>query len=621
MAADPSVSPRSRIARFGVYELEFASGELRRGGVRIPIQDQPARILEYLLEHAGEVITRDELRQRLWPAEFVEFDHSLNTAIRKLRASLDDSADNPRFIETLARRGYRFIAPVSWDGEEAAPTPALMAAPRRVPRAAIITVAAVGIAVFAAAILYFRRTAPAAKSVDSVAVLPFINADRDTQHINDGLTEMLIDTVSRLPGLRVMAPTTVFRYKDRAIDPKRAGQELGVGAVVTGRIRVESGNYIVRVELIDTSDGAQLWSNRYDAATSELPSVGNRIADDLATELRHGDHSTEGRPRYAPTAEAYELYTRGLFAWKKRQSTKDLQDALQYFTAATKQDPKFAAAYAGLSNTYGVMAGYGLISAAEGTAHVIANGQKALDLDPSNAEALTSIATTKFRNVWDFPGAEADYRRALAINPNYATGHEWYSDFLRDMGRPVEARREIDLARSLDPLSTPIMTMKCYNLYYERRYREAIAFVHRMRAVEPTFSAPVCTVNSFLAAGDYDGLVAEARTFGIGNVAGHTGQIADPITADSREAFLRNWLDLLLGDEHRNERQVAIAMVYAQLGDRDRAFSWLEQAYQGRTSHVTDIGVEPLLDPLHDDPRWVNLLRRIGLPNVQPANS
>lgn len=613
MAADPTPSSRPRIARFGVFEVDLASGELRRDGIRVPIQDQPARILGYLLERAGEVVTRDDLREHLWPAEFVDFDHSLNTAIRKLRAALDDTADNPRFIETLARRGYRFIAPVSWAGQELHEATPFVPKPS-INRAAIATVAIVAIAMFAAAIFFFQRSTPAPQAIDSIAVLPFKNADPASQHINDGLTEMLIDSMSHLPQLRVMAPTTVFRYKD--VDPKRAGKDLGVSAVVTGRIRRDNDHYGLRVEMIDVRDGAQVWSARYDATPSELPSVQTRIADDLASQLRRGVHATS-HP-YTTNPEAYELYTKGLYAWNQR-GRDDLNRALEYFNAAAAKDPNFAAAYSGLAKTYGVMVGFGLLPVPEGTTKVVANAQKALDIDPNNAEALVSLASTKYRNLWDFAGADADYRRALELDPNYATGHEWYSDLLRTMGKWDAARSEIELAYKLDPFSGPINIMRSCHYFYERRYREAIAVSRKAGELDPRFDASFCVMASFLALGDVESAAKEMRRCRF--VTNHN-RIADAFQSGGREAFLRTWeQELETGIAQTGDQSVGIAMLYAQLGDHDRAFEWLEKACDRRVSRLTNINIEPGLDPLHSDPRWDPLLKRIGLPKVQPPKS
>jgi adenylate cyclase len=450
-------------------------------------------------------------------------------------------------------------------------------------------------------------------------VLPFVNQNAATQYVSDGMTEILIDTLARLPRLRVMAPATVFRFKGTHVDPKQIAKELSVEALVTGQIRRQDERYAIRAELIDAADGAQLWSARFDVPVSELASIQNRIADELSTRLRGGEHGAS-TGRRATSAEVYELYTKGLYAWNRR-GKEDLKNAVADFDRAVALDPQFAPAYAGLANVYGVMIGYGWITVPEGTAKVVANAQKALDLDPNNAEALVSLATTRFRNLWDFAAAGADYRRALALNPNYATGHQWYADYLRVMGRWEEARREIDLASRLDPFSMPIKTGMCFGYYSERRYREAIAFASRNENRDAGFGIPFCIQTTLIEMGDLDGAIAlMKKTKTLPWLC--LPEMDSASRRDGSRGFFSQWIKCILADSRANagEPAVLIAELYSRLGDRDRAFAWLERGYAMRISTIAVINIDPALDPLHDDPRWDDLLRRIGLPKVQPPN-
>jgi len=606
----PRTEPR--VARFGTFVADLRTGELRRNGVEVRIQVQPFRILGLLLERAGEIVTREELRERLWPTEFVDFDHSLNTAIRKLREALDDSHENPRFIETLARRGYRFIGPVTWESQSV---------PRPKNRLLIpIAMAVLLMAAVAALILVRSRPTPAApNAIDAVAVLPFTNDDPQTQHLSDGLTEILIDTLSRLPDLHVMARTTVFGYKGKPVDAKDAGRALNVNAVVVGNVRHRGNDYAIHVELIDVKDGTQLWGERFDATTGSLSTVQSHISDVLTLQLRQGV-SRERRQmiaqRYTRDPRAYDAYLWGLYAWNKRDKA-NLHNAIKWFSEAIDRDPQFAEAYAGLANTYGVMVGYGVMPVSEGTAKVMSAAQKALRLDPNNAEALVAIATTKYRNLWDFAGADVDYKRALALNPNYATGHQWYSDYLRTMGRWTEARREIATARQLDPRSWPINTMACYQLYYERRYREAIETSRRAEQIDPNLAAPYCVSQSLLALGDIDSSLKVLE--GVKLPVAICEQIAAAYRRAGPRGFFRKSAELLERRQSDNvETPVEIAEFYARAGDKDRAFAWLEKAYQRRVSRITNINIEPAFDSLHSDPRFDDLLRRVGLPKVNP---
>lgn len=588
----PQTDHSSRIARFGAFEVDLHTGELRRAGKVVRIQVQPFRILSLLLERAGEIVSREELRERLWPSEFVDFDHSLNAAVRKLREALDDSADNPRFVETLARRGYRFIAPVTWDNE---------GVPAKTRRWPLIAAAAAVVIAAVALFMLFRPRAATPNPIDAVAVLPFTTNDPQLQYFSDGLTEILIDRLSRVPNLRVMARTTVFAFKNA--DARKVGRQLGVSGVITGNVRRDGARYQVHVELIDVNDGTQLWGDQFQATSATLSSLQSQISDALTSELRQGVSREERRAvasRYTRDAEAYDHYLWGLHALNNR----DLPHALDWFNQAVARDASFAEAYAGLANTYGVMVGYGRIPAKQGIDKVLGMARKALELDPNNAEAIVSIATTKYRNLWDFRGAEADYRRALAINPNYATGHEWYADYLRNMGRWEDARREIELAHRLDPRSPPINIMMCYQLYYERRYREAIAYSRQVSAACPDCAAPTCVANALFALGHIDDAL-------------YASGEALPVPKDPKEFFAKAavWLQHHQGSA---ETPVAIAAMYARAGKADDAFSWLEKAYEARVSMLTNVNIDPAFDSLRTDPRYDNLLKRIGLPRVTP---
>lgn len=599
-----------RNARFGVFELDVQTGELRRDGVKVRLQEQPFRLLSMLLERPGEVVTREELRERLWPAEFVDFDHSLNAAIRKLRTALDDAADNPRFIETLARRGYRFIAPVSWSSDRVVAQPP---SPRRLP---LIGVAIAALVVIVAVVLVRQRMAPAHETVSAIAVLPFTNQDARTEYVSDGLTEILIDQLSRLPDLRVMARTSVFRFKGKTMDPKSAGNELKVAAVVVGNVRPEPDGYAIHVELVDVRDGTQIWGSQYHTRAADLPLAQSWIADDLSRELRRGLDPTRRRAlarSYTRSSQAYDLYLKGLYAWNKR-TRDDLEASIRYFKQALDLDPQLAAAYAGLANAYGVMTGYGILPAKDGVIQVTTAARKALELDPANAEAYTSLATTKFRNFWDFPGAEHDYRRALALNPNYATGHQWYADYLWSMGRWTEARREIDTAYKLDPFSMPITSAMCWSLVTERRYRDAIAFDQRAEKLDPRFANGPCVYRAYLGLGENDAAAA-GMIRSVPNPAAATA-LANAYRKSGRRGMIamiqQYWIQQQGSD---SSTPVAIAATYAELGNKDEAFAWLEKAYEQRVSRLTSFHVDPVFDPLRSDPRYDDLLRRIGLPH------
>lgn len=614
LTASHPAEPAAKVARFGLFELDLRAAELRREGVKVKLQDQPFRLLALLVENAGQTVTRDQLRQSLWPSEFVDFDHSLNAAVGKLRSALEDSADSPRFIETVAKRGYRFVAPVSWN----ATSPAAPRAPSSQSHAMVIAVAVLLLVTAAGALLLRTRTV-SQPLIDSIAILPFTTDEHGGDAVSDGLTEILIDTMSRVPGLRVMARSTVFRYKNRLLDTQQIGRTLDVGGVVVGRIHREQGQSTLHVELIAVRDGTQLWGNQFDLAGTNF-AIADRIAAALSDRLRRDRAPAQtATPRYTKDAEAYELYLKGLYAWNKR-GADDLRLSVDYFERAVRRDPNFAAAYAGLAQAYGVECFYGLISVAEGIAKVTRSAEKALQLDPNNVEALVCMATIKHRNVWDFAGADADYRRALALNPNYATGHQWYADYLRDMGRFPEARREIEVAYKLDPLSQPINADMCYGYYVERRYRDAIAFSQRAAQLDSRFVAPGCVAGSLLALGETDAAFAVMQRAGKGPLRGCEAILAEVYRTSGRRGFLEKSTEHLINQQIAGnfEAPVLVAGMYGQMGNRAAAFLWLERAYKNRVGRLTDLAVDPMFDPLRSDPRYDDLLARIGLPHVTP---
>ncbi len=608
----PHVDDPARRVRFGVFELDLQTGELRRDGVRIRLQDQPFQILRLLLERGGEVVTREELRARLWPEEFVDFDHGLNAAIRKLRTALDDSADNPRFVETLARRGYRFIAPVSTEPVRAA---AVAPRSRRWEIAAAVVVVLVILATGATLVRRVTATSSQATALRSaqfaaVAVLPFTNDDPRNEHLSDGLTEILIDRLSRVSDLRVMARTSVFRFKSKS-DPIAAAHELGVPAIVVGNVRRGPDGYTIHVELVDVRDGTQLWGHQYQARAADLPFVQGWISDDLVRELRRGidpQHRRAVVASYTRNSEAYDLYLWGLHSWNRR-GRDDLDQAVKYFKQAIELDPQFAEAYAGLSNAYGVMVGYGLMPVKEGVDRVMTAAQKALELDPSSAEAYTSIATTKFRNLWDFEGADRDYRRSLQLNPNYATGHQWYADYLYSMGRWSEARREIETAYRLDPFSVPINAATCWSFVNERRYRDAIELTHRARQRDARLTNAACVIRAYMLLGDDAGAIADVSTT---IPAPAATALKAAYAARGRPGLIEMMRSWMIVNESNNP--VAIAALNAMAGEKDQAFAWLEKAYEQRVSRLTSFPLDPAFDGLRSDPRYADLLRRIGLP-------
>lgn len=616
-------------ARFDDFEFDFESSELRKSGRRIRMQEQPARILAILLQNAGRIVTRDELRQSIWPAgTFVDFDHSLNTAIAKLRTALEDTADAPRYVETVARHGYRFVAHVTHF--EATPANVVALSPAEMPvpeegqvsraaglrRALIVGAAVVLVVVVAALLLRGDRESPAPPSPAprvapprTIAVLPIANDDVESQYLSDGITMGLIDELSTSPALRVTALTSTMRYRSSNTDPATIGRELGVSTLVTGTFRNENDAAALRLEMIDTRDGSQIWAKNYAYPSVNAVNMRRRVLADVA--MRLGITGTD-RVRRPPSPEAWDLYLRGRFLWHVR-TRQNLLSAIALFEQAIAIDPEFAQAWAGLGNAYGALAGNSLVPGQEEETEKKAEAAiaRALALDDTLAEAWASRAAGKGSYRWDFAGADRDYRHAIQLNPSYASAHQWYAAFLTNTGRPVEARREIDLAWQLDPYSLPVNNFVCWNRFTARKYDEAIEHARQAQATDPALKLGQCVSWSYAMKGDFDGAIRTVRN----SRPDFADALAFALHRGGPPEFWRQRV------AHMNRHEYTEAACYALAGDRDKAFELLEQAYAVRQADIGWMYVDPRMDPLRGDPRFESLARRIGLPQVKASDA
>lgn len=623
-----------KCCRFGPFELDIDNGELRKGGARLQLQDQPRKILGILLENAGRIVTRDELRAAIWPADtYVDFDHSLNTAIRKLRSALDDSADAPRYVETAARHGYRFVAHVEWaDGTDPSavmncPPAAAGIAPDNglppTPEESTIrwrlwaAIALLGIVVIGVTSRYAGRSresiaAPspgppaAASPVRTIAVLPIANANAKTEHVSDGLTRSLIDELSTSPSLRVTAPTSSFRYKGSSATAPTIGRELGVSTILTGSLEEESRDYHLRIELVDTRDGAEVWAMELVYPADNVETLRSRLLRDTALRLgiSHADHGV-----HSPSPEAYDLYLRGRFLWDFR-TRSNLLRAVELFEQAIAIDPEFAQAWSGLGNTYGVIVGNALIPGSEEELERKAEFAitRALALDGTLAEAWASRAAGKLSYHFDFQGSERDFKRAIQLNPSYASAHQWYSALLQNTGRSAEARREIDLAYQLDPFSVPVNSFVCWNRLLDRRYDEAIAHALRAQKADPRMHLRNCIMWCQLLQGDYDKAIETMRAYFSPTMA---DALDAALKAGSPPAFWRERAAKFPNDPYHR------AVSYAFAGDRDQAFAELDEAYATHSSNIGMMYIDPRLDALRPDPRFEALALKIGFPQAK----
>jgi len=649
------------VVRFGTYEVSLQSGELRKAGVRIRVQQQPLKLLEALLERPGEVVTREELRSRVWPNEsFGDFDQAVNIAIAKLRSALGDSAENPRYIETLPKRGYRFIAEVSFvdpDGRtrrpesasadstggepghqlhgnglavppatEPAPqlqNPGLAVAPQarlRSTRRVIIALALVlSLAILSVLLFRSRGHAPA---IRSLAVLPLDNlsGDASQNYFADGMTDQLITDLAQISALRVISRTSVMVYKGARKPLPQIARELNVDAVVEGTVLRAGDQVRITAQLIDASTDKHLWSQSYEGDlrnTLELQDrVARAIADQIRVNLTPREQAALKNVR-AVNPEAYESYLKGRYFWNKR-TADGLRVALAYFNQAIEEDPNYAQAYSGLADTYALLGDwqYAVMTPKEAYPKAKAAALKALELDSSLGEAHNSLAFVLDGYDWDLDAGGKEFRRAIELNPGYATAHHWYAWHLALLGRYDEAIAEMKKAESLDPLSLIINADLAELLLLAHSSDESMRQSRKTIEMDPNFAMAHNQLGqAYLQQHMYKEAVIELQR--AVQLAGESPTcIANLARAYARSGQRNEAVKLLSelkmsstpGYSHASE----IAVIYVSLGDTDQAMNWLEQGYAERFN--PGVLIRPGFDPLRADPRFQKLAHRVGLP-------
>lgn len=643
------MAPKNCKYRFGPFDIAVKSREVLKHGTKIRLRPQTFQVLVLLLERAGDVVTREELRNRVWSADtFVDFEHGLNTAIKELRGKLSDSATEPRYIETLPKLGYRFIAAV--EVEAGVPEPAaeqeqpeiaestgvetplnLAGAPARraawkwaVAAGAIVIAAAVWIAIAKWPRKQLTQTTSQPKNRVLLAVLPFDNltGDASQEYFSDGLTEELIAQIGRLDTKEygVIARTSVMRYKHSAAKTDQIGRELGVRYLVEGSVRRDSNQVRINAELIDTEAQTPVWTKEYDRDVTSLLSLQEEIADEITDSIQ----LTLGKPVVAPAArkpqmtpeeyEAYDLYLKGLYFWNKRTSP-GFEQAVQYFQEAIAKDPNYAPAYAGLANSYTLMSGYSVSPAAKYMPKARAAALRAMQLDDGLAEAHAAFALVIENYDWDWDGSEKEYKRAIELNPDYATAHQWYAEQLGWRGRFEEAFRESERAREIDPFSLIIATDKAELYYYSRHYDRAIETFDAVREMDPDFQRANSIQDVYVQAGRYDDALAE---FARWNVRADDAVLLSKTTyyycrSGQPEKAKAGLKKLEAAIKVQPVDTSVLVLPYFCTGNTDRAFFWLEKAYSEHSNSMTALKVDPEYDPMRNDPRFQDILRRVGL--------
>jgi TolB-like protein/DNA-binding winged helix-turn-helix (wHTH) protein/Tfp pilus assembly protein PilF len=648
-AAKEAVSQETRqIYAFGPFRLDPSERKLLRGNEIVPLTPKAFDTLVVLVRNSGHLLEKDELLRILWPNTFVE-EGSLSNNIFLLRKAL---GEDPEFIETVPRRGYRFVGAVrqlppatpspseETSGGRREPvnelpeysqrlgvnsianvTPKVQSASRS--RAAVGMALVVLVALLAAA-GWLYKFAPRSQTIDSLVVLPFVNSggDPNAEYLSDGITDSLINSLSRLPHLRVMSRNSAFRYKGKQTDARTVSQALGVRAVLNGTITQRGDSLDVSAELVDARDDSHIWGEQYSRKPEDIFALQNEIAREITTALRirlSGEDEKRIAKNSTTDPEAYQDYLKGRYWWNKL-TPEGMSKGIDYFQKAIAKDPNYALAYSGLADSYSLMNGDYLLPPMEVLPKAKEAALKAVKLDDASGEAHASLGIVKHAYDYDWQGAEREYRRAIELNPAYEPAHRRYGLLLMELGRNEEAIARFKQSLELDPLSVLGYFQLGMEFYFARQYDRTIEQERKALELAPNhFGAHDYIAAAYLQKSMYKESIAEYEKLletshdqpravsDLGNAYAVAGRTTDA----------RKMLDQLIElSKHRYVRGVELARIYVGLGDKDKAFECLERSYADRSiTAFVGFKVDPRFDPLRSDPRFAELLRRM---NLQP---
>ena len=465
-------------------------------------------------------------------------------------------------------------------------------------------------------------SAVSSNRIDSIAVLPFTNVSNDpkTEYLSDGITESLINSLSQLSNLSVMSRNTVFRYKGQSTDPEKAGKELGVRAILTGRLIQSGDDLMISVNLEDVKNRRQIWGEQYNRKISSLVAVQQEIAAEIYGRLRPKIEGEEKKLLAKPPTEdveAYQLYLQGLFYWNK-WTQADFKKAADFFTAAVQKDPRYASSYAGLADTYSQLGDAGYLPPSEAWPKAKAAAMQAMQIDDSLAEAHTSLGLVKEHFEWDWAGAEQEFKRAIELNPNSATAHHWYGDYLANMGRSEEGLHETKKAQELDPLSLIINTTLGWQLYLARQNEAAAEQLRKVLDIDAKFVPARRTLEEVYAQmGKQKEAVAEReKILSLSGSPELAAAIEEDFTKSGYKGVLQSWQEGLTEiSKHGYVSSYSIAQAYMRMGEKEKTFEWLQKAYKEHDSGLVSVAVEPMFEPVRSDPRYRDLLKRMKLSN------
>ena len=568
-------APRGTV-RFAAFELDFRASELRKQGAKVKLQEQPFQILQVLLRRPGEIVTREELQQKIWPSDtFVDFDHGLYNAIKRLREALGDSADTPRFVETLSRRGYRFVGKIECD----------------------------------------------APQMRSLAVLPLENLSHDPEqeYFAEGLTEALITALAKIGELRVVSRTSAMRYKGVHKPLREIARELEADAIVEGTVLRAGRRVRITAQLIDAAKEAHLWAESYERDLRNVLALQSEVAQAIAREIRVKLTPVD-QARFAHThsvdPEAYEAYLQGRYHWNRRSGEAGGK-AIQSFQTAIAKDPTYAEAYAGLADCLTGLSAWGFVPAEQGCGKAKGLAQKALELDHSSAEAHASLAFASMYD-YDFLTAEKEFERSIELNPRYAPAHEWFGLHLSVMGRYEEAYTELKRAIRLDPHSSIIHWILGQVYLFSHRYNQATDQFGKTIELDPNFAPAHGGLGwSYIYQALHEPAIAALQK-GVElsqSAPTYVAVLGEAYAAAGRSDEALKIMEQL--KELAKQRYVSpyfVSRIYAALGKKDDALGWLEIGYRERATNMIYLQIDPRLDDLRSDPRFQDLVRRMNFP-------
>jgi TolB-like protein/tetratricopeptide (TPR) repeat protein len=563
--------------RFGTFEIDLQSRELRKHGMRLRLEEQLFQILEMLLLRGGQLVTRRSLREKLWPDTHVGYDHSLNTAINKLRDLLGDSAQSPRFIETVPRMGYRFLAPV---------------------------------------VMPERAASPVEKRM--MAVLPFENLSGNTEqeYFADGLTEEMISHLGQLQPKRlgVIARTSSIQYKATKKGIGEIAQELKVDYVLEGSVRRAGRRVRITAQLIETQDQTHLWSASYDRDLEDVLGVQADVARQVGTALAIELLPTDSAKVTSFDADAHESYLRGRFYFGQR-SEEGLKKAIASFEAALAIEKRCARSLSGVADSCGLLCWFGALSPTQAGPRAADAAARAIEIDSTLSEPHASLGLVKFWYEWDWRAAEEEFKHAIELNPSYAAAHQWYASYLNAMGRLEEAQVEHRRARELDPHSLMMNLNAADSYFYGRQYDRAIEHVRTLLEQEPRFFPALFNLGrAYVQKEMYDEAIVafEKAVQFSGNREGKSA-LAHAYALAGRGAEARSIVkELLANTAGRYVASPMIAQIFLGLGETDRVFEWLRKGVEERSYWNILLYMDPVYDTIRDDSRFRNLLKQTG---------